>query len=89
MESGGKIRAFAYLTAEKAELYRAIMRTFMDAKERFALHLRPADVVAELNSLASLQVDFGSIDVELTQLCEWGNLEARPDTAEVSTVDDF
>ena len=90
METPAKIRAFAYVTAEKAALYRAIMCVFMNAKERFALHLRPADVMAELEQSNPIpSIDIVAIDAELTQLCEWGNLEARPDTAEVSTVDDF
>jgi uncharacterized protein (TIGR02677 family) len=90
MESLEKIRALTYVTAEKAELYRTIMRIFMSAKERFALHLRPADVMAELRVFGfSPAVDMTGIDNELTQLCEWGNLESRPDTTEVSTVDDF
>jgi len=90
MECPAKIRTFAYVTAEKAELYRAIMRIFMSAKERFALHLRPADVLSEVNATGAVHsLEGGSVDLELAQLCEWGNLEARADTADVSTVDDF
>jgi uncharacterized protein (TIGR02677 family) len=90
MEPAAKIRAFAYVSAEKAELYRTIMRVFMRAKERFALHLRPAEIVTELQKLKSVLSDGAdTIDVELSQLCDWGNLEARPDTSDVSTVDDF
>jgi uncharacterized protein (TIGR02677 family) len=90
MEPLDKIRAFAYVTADKASIYRSIMRIFLDAKERFALHLRPADVMADLRgSGLPPDLEAAGIDNELTQLCEWGNLESRPDTAEVSTVDDF
>ena len=32
---------FAHLTAPNTVLYRAVMRTFLAAKERFAVHLRP------------------------------------------------
>jgi Protein of unknown function (DUF2397) len=35
---------FSYLNADKSEAYRAVMRVFMQAKARFALHLRPSDV---------------------------------------------
>ena len=37
----GRMKAFAYVTAEKASLYRTIMRVFMESKDRFAVYLRP------------------------------------------------
>ncbi|MDP8931249.1 MAG: DUF2397 domain-containing protein, partial [Actinomycetota bacterium] len=39
MRDGGRLEAFSYLTADKADAYRAVMRIFLDAKERFLLHL--------------------------------------------------
>ncbi|WP_435846953.1 DUF2397 family protein [Streptomyces eurythermus] len=39
---------FARLTAPNAALYRQVMRVFLTAKERFAVHLRPEDVHAAL-----------------------------------------
>jgi hypothetical protein len=44
----GPLRIFTYVTVEKTALYRAIMLAFVEAKARFALHLRPADVFATL-----------------------------------------
>ena len=41
-ESPGAVRVLAYASSEKAPLYRAIMRLFMNAKERFTFHLQPA-----------------------------------------------
>ncbi|CAM5421038.1 hypothetical protein SAVIM40S_05451 [Streptomyces avidinii] len=41
---------FAHLTAPNVLLYRAVMRAFLVAKERFAVHLRPEDVYAGLAS---------------------------------------
>ncbi|CAO5162022.1 TIGR02677 family protein [Frankia sp. AiPs1] len=43
---------FTHVTTEKAELYRAIMRTFVRAKQRFNVHLRPEDVVEMLAGTA-------------------------------------
>jgi uncharacterized protein (TIGR02677 family) len=65
------------------------MRTFMDAKERFSLHLRPHDVGTALATTAELPGDAPSIEAALQQLCEWGNLERHPDTADVATVEEF
>ncbi|MGW2081098.1 DUF2397 family protein, partial [Streptomyces sp. NPDC001939] len=43
---------FAHLTAPNAPLYRSVMRSFLVAKERFAVHLRPEDVHAGLPATA-------------------------------------
>ncbi|MCZ9345160.1 DUF2397 domain-containing protein, partial [Streptomyces sp. TRM76130] len=39
---------FAHLGAPHAALYRQVMRVFLTAKDRFAVHLRPEDVHAGL-----------------------------------------
>ena len=74
---------FAYILSEKAPLYRTIMRLFIESKERFVLSLHPQDV------LDAVPLPPGELDSALAQLCEWGNLETRPDTAHVRTVEDF
>lgn len=83
----GRLTAFAHVTADKGPAYRATMRVFTAAKERFALHLRPADVAS------ALREDVPSTEAEvetcLLQLCEWGNLRKDTDTAEVTTVEEF
>ncbi len=85
MRDGGRLEAFSYLTADKADAYRAVMRIFLDAKERFLLHLRPTDVQDALEA----GVELDGVQPLLTQLVEWGNLRADPDTAEVATVEEF
>ena len=92
----GRLRAFAYLNAEKAAIYRAVMRVFTDAKARFALHLRPEEIAIELarNSLPDFadvpcDVDLANVETALNQLNEWGNLTSVPDTSDVSTVEEF
>ncbi|MCG3178595.1 MAG: hypothetical protein BIFFINMI_00923 [Phycisphaerae bacterium] len=85
-----QITAFQYVTAEKAQLYRSIMRVFMEAKTRFALHLRPADVSSALADKSSLgKPDLVEVERALAVLCDWGNLEKHLDTAEVATVEEF
>jgi uncharacterized protein (TIGR02677 family) len=83
-------RVFNHLAAERTALYRAILGAFVAAKQQFALHLRPGDV--ERTLLAAAPEDPTTPQAAaaaLGQLVEWGNLEAHPDTADVTTVEDF
>ncbi len=90
-----RLKAFAHVNAEKAPLYRAVMGIFVAAKSRFVLHLRPREIAAALADAGSRQTESpipleeGELDFALAQLCEWGNLEAHPDTTDVTTVEDF
>lgn len=88
MSDGARLRAFAYLDVEKTPLYRAVMRVFVEAKQRFALHLRPPEVRAALAAHGD-DVPLEEIETALGQLVEWGNLDASADTADVATVEDF
>ncbi|MFH9727051.1 TIGR02677 family protein [Streptomyces sp. NPDC017254] len=79
---------FAHLTAPNVVLYRSVMRAFLVAKERFAVHLRPEDVYAGLPAAVrpgELEGVVGALD----KLVEWGNLRADPDTGRVTAVEDF
>ena len=85
-------RVFAHLTADNAAVYRAVLMAFVQTKERFRLHLRPEDLVAELADGApegSGLVAAEQIQPALNQLVDWGNLIATPDGSEVRTVEDF
>jgi uncharacterized protein (TIGR02677 family) len=84
-DAPGRLKPFAYVTADKASLYRAVMRVFVQAKASFTLHLRPLEVAAALSE----PVDLEAVEAALVQLREWGNLEAHPDTADVATVEEF
>lgn len=79
---------FAHLTVPNSALYRRVMRAFLAAKERFAVHLRPEDVHAALPS-AERPVELEAVVNALDRLVEWGNLRADPDTARVTAVEDF
>jgi uncharacterized protein (TIGR02677 family) len=79
---------FRHVSAERATLYRAILDVFAAAKRQFRPHLRPDEVRAESRwSGPAPEVD--TVQQALTQLAEWGNLQAQPDTARVTTVEDF
>ncbi|MGX7670262.1 TIGR02677 family protein [Plantactinospora sp. DSM 117369] len=79
------VQPFAHLQAQNVALYRAVLATFVRAKQRFTVHLRPEDVLAELGAGTSAE----AVTAALTQLAEWGNLRADPDTGRVTTVEDF
>jgi uncharacterized protein (TIGR02677 family) len=75
---------FAHLTTANTALHRRVMGTFVQAKRRFTVHLRPEDVQQTLTG-----TDLAAISGALTSLVAWGNLRADPDTSRVTTVEDF
>ncbi len=79
---------FAHLTVPNTALYRQVMITFLAAKERFAVHLRPEDVHAALDP-EHRPTDLDTVVKALDSLVEWGNLRADPDTSRVTAVEDF
>ncbi|MCX4831514.1 MULTISPECIES: TIGR02677 family protein [unclassified Streptomyces] len=79
---------FAHLTVQNTVLYRAVMGTFLEAKERFAVHLRPEDVHGMLPTQRR-PADVDQVGQALDTLVRWGNLRADPDTARVTAVEDF
>jgi uncharacterized protein (TIGR02677 family) len=79
---------FRHVSAEKASFYRAIMDVFAAAKRQYRLQLRPDEVLSEAawpDAIPRIE----EINAALTQLAAWGNLEAQPDTARVSSLSDF
>lgn len=79
---------FAHLTVQNTALYRQVMRVFVLAKERFAVHLRPEDVHAAL-PVEVRPADAEAVAKALDSLVSWGNLRADPDTSRVTAVEDF
>ena len=77
------------MNVEHTAVYRAVMHAFIEAKERFSLHLRPKDVSTALSRSYHFAEDDPSVEAVLQQLCDWGNLERHPDTADVATVEEF
>ncbi|MHB8876126.1 MAG: TIGR02677 family protein, partial [Myxococcaceae bacterium] len=84
-----RLRVFAYVDAERAPLYRQVMRAFMRARDGFRLHLRPLEVTEALTGGGGFPLELPELEPALRQLCDWGNLVAHPDTAEVTTVEEF
>lgn len=92
---------FAYLGVPNAALYTGILGVFALAKERFTVHLRPEDVLADwprggtadgASHGASDMIgrpDSEAIVQALDKLVEWGNLRSDADTGRVTSVEDF
>ncbi|MGB3442241.1 MAG: TIGR02677 family protein [Actinophytocola sp.] len=76
---------FAHLSAPNAPLYRDALMTFARARDRFIVHMRPEDVIADLGRPGETDEVVAALD----KLVEWGNLRADPDTSRVTSVEDF
>lgn len=79
---------FRHVSAEKAAFYRGVMDVFAAAKRQYRLQLRPDEVQAEAQWPAG-PPRIEEVNAALTQLADWGNLQSQPDTARVSTLNDF
>ncbi len=79
---------FSYLTAERAELYRAVIEVFAAAKAEFALHLRSGEVRQGLTRLGD-SVELSEVESALQQLEAWGNLQSYQDNTDVSSLNDY
>ena len=60
------------------------MRVFAEHKRRFAVHLRPEDVLHQLPATGLEEVEQA-----LSALAGWGNLKGDPDTSRVGSLEDF
>jgi uncharacterized protein (TIGR02677 family) len=76
---------FAHLSAPNAPVYRDVLSAFARARDRFIVHMRPEDVVADLERPGEIDEVVAALD----KLVEWGNLRADPDTSRVTSVEDF
>ncbi|MEO8937774.1 MAG: TIGR02677 family protein [Burkholderiaceae bacterium] len=79
---------FRHVSADKVVFYRGIMDVFAAAKRQYRLQLRPDEVLAEAQWPAG-PPRIEEVNAALSQLAEWGNLQSQPDTARVSTLNDF
>jgi uncharacterized protein (TIGR02677 family) len=73
---------FAYVAADKAPLYQALMAIALEASQRYRLGLTPGAFVTRLHERPDLLPDGYILDEEgvetaLLALCRWGNLKPR------------
>ncbi|MFZ5481131.1 MAG: TIGR02677 family protein [Myxococcota bacterium] len=80
-----------YVNVEHAPTYRAIVEVFAEARQRYVVELRPAEVRAALEDSGLFHDldDEGGLDRRLDMLCQWGNLDRTHDTEAVSRLEDF
>lgn len=79
---------FRHVSADKARLYRAVMDAFAAAKREFVPYLRPDEVLTH-GAWDGASPALDEVQAALVQLAEWGNLDTQPDTARVSSIEDF
>ncbi|MEH2474333.1 uncharacterized protein (TIGR02677 family) [Nitrobacteraceae bacterium AZCC 2161] len=79
---------FRHVSAEKSGFYRCIMDVFAAAKRQYRLQLRPDEVLGE-GRWPDAPPRIEELNSALAQLATWGNLESHPDTARVSTLNDY
>ena len=79
---------FRHVSAEKAEIYRAILDVFARAKRQYRLQLRSDEVIAEAQWKGARPTP-EEVNAALVQLRDWGNLKSHPDTSRVSSLSDF
>lgn len=85
-------QVFHHLAAPKAEAYRAILRLFIAAKQRFEVALRPAEIAASLDGAVERHFDGAAeagVSACLEALCEWGNLSATRDVVSARTIEEY
>jgi uncharacterized protein (TIGR02677 family) len=79
---------FRHVSADKAAAYRAVLEVFAAAKRQYRLQLRPDEVLAEA-AWPSAAPSADELTATLAQLVAWGNLQAQPDIARVTTLADY
>jgi uncharacterized protein (TIGR02677 family) len=84
----GAAELFRHVSADKAAVYRAVLDSFAAARRQYRLQLRPDEVLAEA-AWPGPAPSADELSAVLAQLVAWGNLEAQPDIARVTTLADY
>ncbi|MCA0242475.1 MAG: TIGR02677 family protein [Proteobacteria bacterium] len=85
----GAAELFRHVGTDKAALYRAVLDAFAAARRQYRLQLRPDEVLAEAAWPGGAAPGVDELGALLTSLVGWGNLEAQPDIARVTTLADY
>ncbi|RYG73746.1 TIGR02677 family protein [Lentibacillus lipolyticus] len=89
-QSFKKVQEAAYLNADKAWSYRAILRYFYIQHERMREFLFPEEIFAYLRDLDGFQeYTEEQLQQDLEQLVKWNNLVARQEMSRASTIEEF
>lgn len=74
---------FTHLSADRSADYRRVLEVFARRRRDFIIHLRPPELVRELD------LDEEALDRLLDQLATWGNLDRGRDHVDAATLRDF
>lgn len=79
-----------YLSTEKSDKYRAILRFFYTQHERLREFLFPEEVHAHLKEYPFfIDYELDELHNDLSSLVKWGNLRAQQESGKVKTVEEF
>jgi uncharacterized protein (TIGR02677 family) len=79
-----------YLSTEKSDKYRAILRFFYIQHERLREFLFPEEVFAHLKeSTIFAKYEIEELHSDLSSLVKWGNLRAQQESGKVKTINEF
>lgn len=84
------LKPAAYLTADKCQLYRYIMRILYKEKEAYNSQLSAESILKHLkdnDEYASLNID--EVKQALSQLTQWGDVVPMQDPREVTTIEEY
>jgi uncharacterized protein (TIGR02677 family) len=79
---------FRHVSADKAAVYRPVLDAFAAARRQYRLQLRPDELLADA-AWPGAPPSPDELNAALAQLVAWGNLEAQPDIARVTTLADY
>lgn len=84
------VKPATYLTADKCQLYRSIMRILYKEKEAYNSQLSAGSILKHLKENGG----FNSLSIEdvkqaLSQLTQWGNVVPMQDPREVTTIEEY
>lgn len=79
-----------YLSTEKSDKYRAILRFFYIQHERLREFLFPEEVFTYMKKIQNFSnYEIEELHSDLSSLVKWGNLRAQQESGKVKTVDEF
>lgn len=91
-DASGLHTVFHHLAAPKAQAYRALLRLFVAAKERFEIALRPSDLLVLAIEVEGIPEELRSeegIIACLESLQQWSNITATRDVVSARTIEEY
>jgi uncharacterized protein (TIGR02677 family) len=85
----GSVREFSYLTAQKASVYRQIMRFFYLEHLSQRSTIPPESVLENMLLFGEVGYDLDQCLTDLDVLVEWGNLGRRRDQRRVASLSEY